>query len=148
MGGVVAEIVRGVECIDALIAFYEQKPFEQAPALVVEEILVPLSFGELGNDDDDSAIRLLSCELKDVLDDWNDDKAIRRRKADEVGRRVAGGFKRFDDEAIPLFVENFGVLVGLDVNGHDIGCKARSEFEAVARHLAVVIDGYDCDRLG
>ena len=41
------------------LPFDEQEPFEQAPALVVQEIFVPLSFGEFGNDDDDAAFGLL-----------------------------------------------------------------------------------------
>jgi len=128
LGRMVAKIVRSVECVDALVAFYEEEPFEEAPALVMEEIFVPLSFGELGNDDDDAAIGLLSGELKDVLDNRNDYEAIGRGKADEFWRRVAGGFERFDHKAIPLFVEDFRVFVGLDVNGDDVGGETRGEF--------------------
>ena len=85
--------------------------------------------------------------MKNVLHDRHDHEAIGRRQANEFRRRIAGGFERFDDEAIPLFVEDFGVFVGLDVNGDDVGGKTRGEFKAVARHLAVVIDGNDGDGL-
>lgn len=145
IGGMVAEIIRRVECVDALVAFDEEEPFEEAAALVVEEILVPLAFGEFGDDDNDAAIGLLSGELKDELNDWNDYEAIGRGKADEFWRRVAGSFERFDDKTIPLFVEDFGVFVGLNVNGDDVGGETRGEFQAVARDLAVVIDGDDSD---
>ena len=80
--GVVAEIVRSVECVDALVALYEQKPFEETAALIVQEIFVPLAFGEFGNDDEDAAIGLLSGELKNVLNDRHDDEAIWRWEAD------------------------------------------------------------------
>ena len=116
--------------------------------MVVEEIFVPLSFGEFGNDDDDAAIGPFGGEPKYVLDDRNDHKAIRRRKANEFRRRITGSLERFDNQTIPLFVENLGMFVGLDVDGDDIGGKARGEFEAVARDVAVVIDGNDSDGFG
>jgi hypothetical protein len=145
-GGVVAEIVGRVQREDAFVAFDEEEPFEEAAALVVEEIFVPATFGEFWNDDEDAAIGLLSGELKNVLNDWNDDEAVWRWETDELWRRVAGGFEWLDDETIPFFVEDFGVLVGFDVNGDDFGGEARGKFEAVAGDLAVVIDGDDGDR--
>ena len=81
IGGMVAEIIGGVERVDALVAFYEQQPFKQAAALVMKEIFVPLSFGEFGNDDNDAAIGLFGGELENVLNDGNDHEAIRRRDA-------------------------------------------------------------------
>ena len=141
VGGMMAEVVGGVEREDALVAFYEEEPFEEAAALVVEKIFVPAAFGEFGDDDDDAAVRLLGGKLKNVLNDGNDDKAIRRRKADEFWRRIAGGFERFDDEAIPFFGEDFGVFVGLDVNRDDFRSQPRREFEPMPGNLAVVIDG-------
>lgn len=118
-GGVVAEIVGRVEGEDALVAFDEEEPFEEAAALVVEEIFVPAAFGEFGNDNEDAAIGLLGGKLKDVLDDRDDDEAVWRREADKFWGRIAGGYEWFDDKTIPLFVEDFGVFVGFDVNGDD-----------------------------
>jgi hypothetical protein len=59
IGGVVAEIVGGVQGEDALVAFDEKEPFEEAAALVVEEIFVPAAFGEFWDYDEDAAIGLL-----------------------------------------------------------------------------------------
>ena len=145
-GGVVPEVVRRVEREDALVAFDKEKPLEQATALIVQKIFVPLAFGEFGDDHDDATLGLFRGELKNVLNDRHDHKAIRRGKADEFRRRIAGGFERFYDEAVPFFVKNFGMLVGFDVYGDDVGGESRGELEAVARDLAVVIDGDDRDR--
>src|SRR5580698_8344171 len=78
---VMTEIVGRVERVDALVAFDEQEPFEQAAALVVQKILVPPSFGEFGNDDDDAAIGVFGGELENVLNDGDDHEAIWRRDA-------------------------------------------------------------------
>ena len=123
--GMVAEIVGGVEGEDALIAFYQQEPFEQAAALIVEEIFVPLAFGEFGDDDDDAALGLFGGELKNVLNDRHDHEAIRRRKSNEFRRRIASGFEGRDNEMVPFPGEDFGMFVGLDVNGDDVGGEAR-----------------------
>ena len=58
-GGMMSEVIRGVEREDMLVAFHEKQPLEQAAALIVEEIFVPAAFGEFGNDDNDATIGML-----------------------------------------------------------------------------------------
>ena len=63
-----AEIVRRVEREDALVAFHEKQPLEQAAALIVQKIFVPLPFGEFGNDDNDATIGMLRGELQECIE--------------------------------------------------------------------------------
>jgi hypothetical protein len=44
---------------DAVVAAGQQHPFEQAAALVVKEILVPMILDKLGNDHHDAAVGML-----------------------------------------------------------------------------------------
>jgi hypothetical protein len=68
---------------------------------------------------------LFGSELKNVLNDWNDYEAIRRRKPNEFRRRIARGFEGRDHEMVPFLGEDVGMFVGLDVNGDDFGGEAR-----------------------
>src|SRR6266478_9318586 len=67
-----SEIVGRTYGKDALIAAHAQHPFEQAAALVVKKIFVPVAFDELWNHDDHATLRLPGGQVEDVLNDGND----------------------------------------------------------------------------
>ena len=82
----VGEVVGGGEGEDALVALDHQGPFEEAAALVVQEIFVPAFLNELGNDDDNAAFGILPGELQNILDDGNDNETVGGRKNFEQRR--------------------------------------------------------------
>lgn len=53
------DVVRRGDREDALIAAGQQHPFQQAAALVVEEIFVPVILDHFGNDHQDAPVRML-----------------------------------------------------------------------------------------
>ena len=72
----VGEVTGGGEGKDALVALGQEGPFEQAAALVVQEILVPAIFNESGNNDNDSAVGIFFGEIEHVLNQRDDDETI------------------------------------------------------------------------
>ena len=148
MGGLlefVGEIAGGRDGEDAFVALSEEGPFQEAAALVVEKIFVPVVFDEGGDDDDDTALRILCGKIEYVLNKRDDDEAVRRREDRECGRSLAGGVKWGFDVALPVVMEEFGVLARLDVNGDDFGGDAGSEFDALLGGEVPAVDRNDSD---
>jgi hypothetical protein len=85
----------------------------------VQEVFVPAIFHQFGNDHDDAPVRMFLGEFENVLNDGDDDEAVRRRQSGELGRFDAGGAEGLLDVAIPILLQEFGMLAGLDVNGDD-----------------------------
>jgi len=57
--GMIAQVIGGVDGENALVATNFQHPFQQAAALVVQEVFVPRAFDQFGDDHDDAAVRML-----------------------------------------------------------------------------------------
>ncbi len=115
----VGEIAWGGQSEDALVALSEEGPLEQAAALVVEKIFEPTIFDEGGNDDDHAALRILFRKLENVLDERDDDETVGRREDGEAGRSLADCAEGSFDVALPIVVQEFGMLARLDMNGDD-----------------------------
>lgn len=103
----IAKIVRGAHSENALVAADQKHPFQQAAALVVEEIFVPAAFHQLGNDHDDTAIGMLVGQFQNVLNDRNNNEAIRRREHQQFRRFRAGAAERSFDIPFPIDTEQF-----------------------------------------
>jgi len=74
------KVVRGGQGEDAVITADEEHPFEDAAALIVEKIFVPMAFDQLWNDDDDAAVWVFAGKFKDELHYGNENEAIGRRQ--------------------------------------------------------------------
>ena len=75
-GELIGEMVGRGKGKDALVALGDKGPFQQAATLVVQEILVPMFLDEFRDDNDDTALRMVLRELKNKLNDGNDDETI------------------------------------------------------------------------
>lgn len=76
----IGEIAGRGEREDALIALGEERPFEEAAALVVQEIFVPVIFHQLRDDHHDAAVRIFLGQLQHILHHRNDYQAVGRRE--------------------------------------------------------------------
>lgn len=104
---------------NALVALRKERPLKQATALVVEKVFVPAIFNERGYDHHDPPLRTLCGKLKGVLDERDDDETVGRREDGEVGWILTGFAEGSFDVAMPIILQQFGVLARLDVNGND-----------------------------
>ena len=107
----------GAHCEDAFVAAGEQHPFQKPSALIVEEVLIPFVFHQLGDDHDDSASGILVRSVENELNDGNNDEAVGRRQEMELGRFLACGAEGSLHVVLPFRLKQFGVLGGLDVYG-------------------------------
>jgi len=97
-----SEVVGSADGEDTLIAADQEHPFEQAAALVVKKIFVPVAFDEFRNHHNDAALWMQRGQFEDVLKNRYDDEPVRRRQDQELGRRMAGCAERRLDVALPL----------------------------------------------
>src|SRR2546425_875813 len=128
---------------DTLIAADEQHPFQKPAALIVKEVFIPFVFSELGYDHDDAAIGMLFRKLEDELNDGNYDAAVGRRQETELWRLPARGAEGLLNVAFPVLAKQFGVLVGLDVQGDHFRRKPGGKFNSLAGDVAPAVDGND-----
>jgi hypothetical protein len=61
---------------DSFIAAGEKHPFQKPATLIVEKVFVPFVLHEFRYDHDNAASRMLFGEIKNELNDGNDDEAI------------------------------------------------------------------------
>src|SRR5579859_5997179 len=73
--GGLGKIIGRADREDAGIAADQERPLEQASALVVQKVFVPAIFHQFGNDHDNAPVRMLLREFENVLDDGDDDEA-------------------------------------------------------------------------
>ena len=64
-----SEIPRYIDDYDAVSALGQQAHRDDLSTLVVKKILIPLAFDELWQHNCDGAIRVLSLDFQDVIDD-------------------------------------------------------------------------------
>src|SRR6267154_51372 len=117
--GLSGDVVWRADGENTLVAADQERPFQEACTLIVQEILVPAIFDQFGNDDHNLTIGVLFRELENVLHQGNDDEAVGRRQRGERRRHDPGGLKRLLDVAFPFLVQKPGMLAGLNVNGDD-----------------------------
>src|SRR5271155_3691740 len=84
------------------VAAHQQQPFEQASTLIVQKIFVPAIFHQFWNQHYELAVRMLFGQRQDVLNNRNDNKAVRRREDLELGWLATDLAKRADDVALPI----------------------------------------------
>src|SRR5258707_4035297 len=140
-----ADVPGGSHRKDALVAVGEQHPFEKAAALIVEKVFKPSVFHEFGYHHDDAAIGVLLGKIEDELNDGNDDEAVWRRQHLELWRlfafRAEGGL----DVALPVSVQQFGVLGRVDMQGEDVRGKPEGKLNSLASDVAPAVDGNNGD---
>ena len=118
-GGLSGDVVWRADGENALVAADQERPFQEACTLIVQEILVPAIFDQFGNDHNNMTIGVLFRELENVLNQGNNNEAVGRRQRGERRRHGPGGSKRLLDVALPFLVQEPGMLAGLHVNGDD-----------------------------
>src|SRR5438445_7886377 len=65
--GVIAEVVGRADGEDALVAADVKSPFQEAAALIVEKIFVPMAFYEFRDDDHNAPVRMVFRQIQNVL---------------------------------------------------------------------------------
>ena len=73
---------------DVAVAAHEKEDLEQVGALVVQEILPPVTDDQLRHEDEDAAALIFNAQLDDVVDQRLQDVAIGRPVGDEDGARL------------------------------------------------------------
>ena len=63
----------------------------------------------------------------------------------KLRRFFAFGAKGAHDILFPVVLQQFGMLVGLHVQGDDFGGESRGKFDALAGDVAPVVDRDDCN---
>ena len=66
--GSLGQVIRGGKRVDPAIAIGQQRPFQQARSLIVQEVFVPVAFHQRGNQYDDAAIGIFFRQFQHVLD--------------------------------------------------------------------------------
>jgi hypothetical protein len=62
-------VIGGADGEDPLVAAYQKGPFQEAGALIMEEVFIPAVLDQLWNHDDDTPFWMLCGEFGDVLTD-------------------------------------------------------------------------------
>src|SRR3989442_9016870 len=86
---------------------------------------------------------MLFRKIEDELNDGNDDEAIGRRQDTELWRLPARRAEGLLNVALPVLAKQFGVLVGLDVQGDHFRRKPGGKFNSLAGDVAPAVDGND-----
>jgi hypothetical protein len=71
------QMPRHVDYGDSLRSPSQECSLKPGCALIVEEVLIPMLFYQLGNDHGDLPVRVLFLKIQDVFDNRVDDEAIR-----------------------------------------------------------------------
>src|SRR5271154_38775 len=86
---------------------------------------------------------MLLGQRENVLNNWNDNEAIRRREDLELGRFATDLAKSADYVALPIVVQQFGMFAGLHVQRDDFRRKPRGKFQGLFGDGAPAIEGHD-----
>src|SRR5260370_7445074 len=143
--GLFRDVVGRADGENALVATDEKSPFEEPGALVVKEVFIPAILYQFGNDHDNLAVGMFRGEVENKLNDGNNDETVGRRQRGELGRVDAGGAKGLIHVTVPIHMQKFGMIAGLDVDGDDFRREPRGKFERFLGDLAPVLNGKDDD---
>ena len=120
---------------------------EHEPAVVVQEGVVPAPHDEVGDDDDDVAIRVRVAELLDVRDERREELPVGRLAQDEPRDGDARRARRAADELLPHGRELADrAVLREDVERPDVVRELDAEAQPAARQLVPRLHRDDDDR--
>jgi hypothetical protein len=109
------QVPGNVDYRDALVAPQEKPRFEDGCPLVVQEVMLPVPFHKLGDDDRQVTAGILLFEVADEGEDRSKEKTVRRLDYRELRYRHAEFERRHFHQMTPGIAKIRGMFADLDL---------------------------------